>query len=194
MQVCDCVTDARVAGEFVGVELSIAVTRWTENGGCVYVYVHVRLCTCGGYVGEERTAKKTRGTASTAKRVGCENTIAYHVCTAHMHAVNALNITLQIMRIYSTLAPCFSLSHFLSLFISLPLSSSPSLVSFASLILPNYKNYIWPYYCKVNLYNELRFENVTCSSWHMKILIRHVKNSQARKLARYRLVVRLRNI
>lgn len=58
--------------------------------------------------------------ASAAKRVGCENTIA---CTTHMRAVNALNITLQIMRIYSTLAPCFSLLLFLpispSLFLSL---------------------------------------------------------------------------
>lgn len=139
-----------VAGEFVGIELSIAVTRWTENGGCVYVYIYVRLCVWRIRRGRENGEENERDSLySETGRVW-----KYHVCTAHMHAVNALNITLQIMRIYSTLAPCFSLS----LFISLP----PSLVSFASLILPNYKNYIWPYYCKVNLYNELRFENVTC--------------------------------
>lgn len=38
-----------VAGEFVGAELSIVVTRWTENGGRVWVcfmYTRTRVGAC----------------------------------------------------------------------------------------------------------------------------------------------------
>lgn len=112
---------------------------------------------------ENGSEESERDSLYPAKRAGCENTIA---CTAHTRAVNALNITLQIMRIYSTLAPCFSLSLSFSPSSLLPPSPCPPPASLspASLILPNYKNCIWPYYCKVNSYNEPCFENVTRSS------------------------------
>lgn len=58
-----------VAGEFVGAGLSIAVTRWTENGGRVCVRVAVRVAVRARafvreHAGKERTAKKARGIVS----------------------------------------------------------------------------------------------------------------------------------
>lgn len=128
----------------------------------VYTPVYVRLYARSTYRERENGEESERDSLYPAKRAGCENTIA---CTGHTRAVNALNITLQIMRIYSTLAPCFSLSFSLSSLLPLSLlPPAPASLSPASLILPNYKNCIWPYYCKVNSYNELCFENVTRSS------------------------------